>query len=197
MDPACGLCLHKLLMLPYVSCFVSRPQASIPAANGHFSARALARFYAAIAKDALRMQSSNAVVKQAGGLFAESGWAADFLGEGAMAKASLAQGEQMVQGGAGRFSHGYMLFPPIDNGATSTGRTTAFGHAGLGGSVALGDAAHGVAVAITLNRLGWDTAGTTGRILRAVYHGLGLPIPAAYADTIVASSEAKAEAASN
>ena len=90
-----------------------------------------------------------------------------------------------MQGGGGRLSHGYMLYPPraaagaAPAGAAPAGATV-FGHGGLGGSVALADTAAGVAVAVTLNRLAWDTDATTGRIIRAVYAGLGLPVPAAY-----------------
>ena len=112
----------------------------------------------------------------------------------------MAEGEGMVQGGEGRFSSGYMLYPAGPGDASGGGATTAFGHAGLGGSVALGDARHGVAVAVTLNRLGWDTSATTGRLIRAVYKGLRLPVPAAYLEAgggSVPAAEIEAAVASN
>jgi aarF domain-containing kinase len=150
-------------------------EASIPSANGHFSARALAKFYSTTQLHTPK----------------ESGSMKD-------TPAGL-RGEKMLQGGGGSFSYGFQLFPvKADEGILSllpsilakkepavvdiNTKGMSFGHGGLGGSIALcrPDPKRKLAIAITLNRLSF-TGKSTGDIMRAIYLKLGEPIPVAYA----------------
>jgi aarF domain-containing kinase len=195
----------SLLMNPT---FFNNPrirEASIPAANGHFSARALARFYHSIAPISSSGGGSSGGSSGSVRLFSSSSWA-DPISKMAEQQLTQAKGELMLQGGSGAFAAGYVLYPcstldpPVsasqqpgdDNGSSSGGSSggsgsssstvTSFGHGGIGGSVALcrceGDRT--LSVAVTLNRLSFDNDKTTGRILRAVYDKMNIPVPAAY-----------------
>jgi hypothetical protein len=149
-------------------------EASIPAANGHFSARALARFYDTLAADALPTYPlrPNLLVE---------GWANGIVAAETSSRGSLAKNEAMLQGGAGSFSQGFTLFPSNEAGDTGA----SFGHAGLGGSVAMcrveGAGKSRVALAITLNKLTLDGSAVTGRIVQTVFKKLNKPMPKQYA----------------
>ena len=143
-------------------------QASIPAANGHFSARALARFYWAMcdsSTDGLFMNPLN----QGGGGGAEvGGWEQYGRKEQVGPKVD---GEAMLQGGSSWFRLGLAIYPTAEQGRVMVG------HAGIGGSIALCDPASGTTIAITLNRLSMDSSHTSGAILRLIFAELGLPCP--------------------
>jgi aarF domain-containing kinase len=129
-------------------------EALIPAANGHFSARALAAFYSGLLR------------RPAGEIHAMRNGA----GAGAGAGAGKGEGEGEGKSGSadddGRFGYG---FTKLSLG----GRPTAFGHAGVGGSLAFCDPHSGVAVAVTVNKLTNDRA-VTRALVAEVCSALGL-----------------------
>ena len=111
----------SLLMNPT---FFNNPrirEASIPAANGHFSARALAKFYAAIAQDAFVPANG---ARRSGGLpsvFSRPGWGEFLRPKAAAGPAAEVEGEVMFQGGSGSFGLGYTLFPATNSSGSSGG----------------------------------------------------------------------------
>jgi CubicO group peptidase (beta-lactamase class C family) len=126
-------------------------ESSIPSANGLFTARGLAEFFISSGPrlaDVLKSTNETASTTK----------------------------EKLLQGGAGKFRGGFMLYDEDQNSIT-------FGHSGLGGSIAVcrRNVATGetIAVAVTLNRLQLD-AKTTRLILRTVFTSLGIRVPPAF-----------------
>jgi len=143
--------LASLLLNPT---FFNNPriqESSIPSANGFFTARGLAEFFISSGpRLADVLKSTN--------------------------ETASTTGEKLLQGGAGKFRGGFMLY---DEDPTSI----TFGHSGLGGSIAVcrrnvvtGET---IAVAVTLNRLQLD-AKTTRLIIRTVLTQLGIRVPPAF-----------------
>ena len=130
--------------------------ASIPSANGHYSAAQLARFYCS--KDLGAVASE---LKKAGSVSGEQ---------------STASGEKLLQGEEGKFRLGFMMY-------SDEGGRMVFGHSGLGGSVGLCckdlESGDQISIAVTLNRLSFD-AKQTRQIVRTVFAELGLPVPEAF-----------------
>ena len=165
--------------------YVGLREAEIPAANGHFSAQALAAFYDKLGATATKSSPSpHKQVEEFRGW--KSGWADSILEKCRSLKESkvlVVEGESLLQGRSGAFLDGFTLFPSSDE---SSGVIT-LGHAGLGGSVAFvridGDTGDSLAVALTLNRLSTENNDTTYRILRAIYKELNIAIPSAYSST--------------
>ena len=145
-------------------------EAAIPAANGHFSARALAKFYHAIGSDALPASPSS---KSKGSIFSAAGWARPLLDTDEKEYATVAN-EAMLQGGTGSFSYGYYIFPLKSK---TSKQILCFGHPGLGGSVAFcrieGDDT--LAVAVTINRLSLNNNDITFSIVRSIFEHLQIP----------------------
>ena len=143
-------------------------EAEIPAANGHFSARALAKFYWAL------MDSSHAGLYTtpltADGVVVVGGQGRDNAGN----TGANVEDESMLQGGEGSFFNGYSVY-----GTGEKGRVM-IGHGGVGGSIALCDPATGTSVAVTLNRLSMDSSSTSGAILRLIFEQLNLPCPSTF-----------------
>ncbi|XP_071730506.1 uncharacterized protein [Rutidosis leptorrhynchoides] len=152
-------------------------RAILPAGNGHFSARALARFYAALVdcgvvplphpstttKTKETIDSSDDVDSK---IFtnAKANMHDAFLGSGYYKELTFPNG---------KFGLGFGRFNATD------GSVIGFGHAGLGGSVGYGDINNRFAIAVTLNKLSIGTL--TGEIIRFVCLELNLPVPADYA----------------
>jgi aarF domain-containing kinase len=142
--------------------------ASLPSANGHFSARALTAFYDGVAAP----RSSIFPGGLAARMLALRGSAA--------AEGNVAAGAERatLQGGGERsFLSGFVHYAADDADAIT------FGHSGLGGSTALcrvapetGDC---ISVAITVNRLAADSA-LTRRVVRHAFIALSLPVPSAF-----------------
>lgn len=181
-------------------------EASIPAANGHFSARSLAQFYHSLlghsnnqgrdsstapASSPLILFGSQADGLGAGGISAHLLASVKSMGHAASVASTGGQ-EKMLQGDSGKFLLGYMLFPTDDESHTSTPSSSsssssaaavevvpALGHTGLGGSIAFCDPANNMSVALTVNRLSFDPS-NTHRILRQLYVSLNLPVPVAF-----------------
>jgi CubicO group peptidase (beta-lactamase class C family) len=112
-------------------------KACIPAANGHFTARALARMYGALAHggeiDGVRLLSAERVPVM-------SEVQLDWVDRVLMMPMRKSIG--FFNGGTTAGQHGAM-------GA----RTTAFGHPGAGGSIAFADPEAGLGVAVTINKM--------------------------------------------
>jgi len=112
-------------------------KACIPSANGHFTARALARMYAALATggavDGVRLVSPERV--------------------GLMSAIQVATPDRVlfmpIRKSIGFFNGGKTLG---QHGAIGP-RETAFGHPGAGGSIAFADPEAGLAIAVTVNKM--------------------------------------------
>ena len=127
--------------------------AEIPAANGHATARAVARFYAVLASggsvDGIEVLPAD-VLKYC--------WTEQSAGEDA------------VLGIGTRFSYGWMLSQNRPNTAFGPGQRS-FGHPGAGGSVGMADPDRRLSIGYTMNRMGahilLDPRAT--RLIDAVY----------------------------
>jgi len=176
-------------------------QASIPAANGFFSARALARFYNALLPLSSSSSSSSSTslllgdedlvtyfarleeqqsVQHSGFSFSSS--------SSSSSSSSTTQREALLQGNEGSFHYGFQTFATNSSSSDSSSKsssstqlshthTKAYGHSGLGGSLAFADPSNHLVVAITVNRLAFNSKNVTERIVRLVYKSLHLPAP--------------------
>jgi CubicO group peptidase (beta-lactamase class C family) len=113
-------------------------KACVPSANGHFSARALARMYGALANggeiDGVRIVSEERIRH--------------------MYRLMTCEPDRVIMLPL-RKGIGFFLGGTIDGVAGAQGpRESAFGHAGAGGSVAFADPEVGLSIAVTLNKLG-------------------------------------------
>lgn len=112
-------------------------KACLPAANGHFSARALARMYGALANggevDGVRLVSKERIPL--------------------MSTIQVETPDRVLmmpmRKSIGYFNGGNMMGFKTANGP----RTTTFGHAGAGGSIAFADPEVGLSIAVTINRM--------------------------------------------
>lgn len=131
-------------MLPTVFNHHRFRTAVIPAANGHFTARALCKFYQALADGVLLPNTDTQLLRQGRSTNVQSG------------------GNRTGVLGSG--------FQAFDVGETSL----AYGHGGIGGSLGMCDPQIGLSVAITVNRLNTDCAPTVAIVdLLARELGLG------------------------
>jgi CubicO group peptidase (beta-lactamase class C family) len=112
-------------------------KACVPSANGHFSARALARMYAALAGggqiDGVRLVSEGRIADMQRILTEDVD---------RVLMMPIPKGVGFMMGGARDAVTG--VFGP---------RSTAFGHSGAGGSTAFADPEVGLAVAVTINKM--------------------------------------------
>ncbi|MGE0878165.1 MAG: serine hydrolase domain-containing protein [Acidimicrobiia bacterium] len=123
-------------------------EACLPGANGHFSSRALARMYGALANggeiDGVRLVSKDRIAA----MQAVQAHAPDVVlaavnrkGIGFFIGGLVpAPGDRMVHGPIGPSEH-------------------AFGHTGAGGSVGFADPEHGLGVAVTINKMAYPAPG--------------------------------------
>lgn len=112
-------------------------KACMPAANGHFSARALARIYAALACggaiDGVRLMSEQRVREMS---------------------AVVTRDLDRVLLVSTPKAHGFFAGGPVDGIVGPMGpRPTAFGHPGAGGSIGFADPEVGLSVAVTINKM--------------------------------------------
>ena len=124
------------LMWPHFNGMPFR-QACLPSGNGHFTARALARMYAALAGDGsvdgVRLLSP---------------------GRRAHMQRVMTRDVDRVLGVAMTKGIGFFMGGEVNGIHGATGpRTSAFGHPGAGGSVAFADPETGLAVAVTINKM--------------------------------------------
>lgn len=123
-------------------------KACIPAGNGHFTARSLAKMYAALAGDGtiheIRLVSPERI-KEIQRLITED--------------------LDIVIETKSRKGIGFFLGGPIEGVIGPMGsRKTAFGHGGAGGSIAFADPEVNLSIAVTLNKMEFAAPGT-GRAL--------------------------------
>ena len=135
-------------------------KACLPSGNGHFSARALAKMYAALAGDG----SIDGVRLVAPGRIAEMQRIVTNDVDRVL-KTPINKGVGFMMGGLTNGIHG------------PTGpRESAFGHAGAGGSVAFADPEAGLAVGLTINKMDYPLPGegTTLEICDLIRAELGV-----------------------
>lgn len=147
-------------------------EASIPAANGHFSARGLCKLYTALEKEA-REGGSPGGLMDGGRGWAEHIKMGSVKGFGGLAK------DSSIQGGGGKFVGGFTMYPRQGG---EDAKMPCFGHGGVGGSIAFCDPSNGLSIAVTLNRLTMQSSSTSGRIVARVYESLGLSAPSQFTE---------------
>ncbi len=135
-------------------------RACLPAANGHFTARALAKMYGALANggvvDGVRLVSKERISLMS---------AVQTEAPDRVLVMPLPKSIGFFNGGAVAGQHGAM-----------GPRKTAFGHPGAGGSIAFADPETGLAVAVTINKMQstLQAEGPTFEICELVREELGL-----------------------
>ena len=136
-------------------------QSCIPSANGHFTARALARMYAALANggqtDGVRLVSEVRIPS--------------------MYRLMVDTPDRVILGMPIRKGIGFFLGGKMMGVSGAQGpRETSFGHAGAGGSIAFADPEVGLSVAVTINKmLSTLTAeGPTFEICQLIREDLGV-----------------------
>ncbi len=118
-------------------------RACIPGANGHFTARALAKMYAALAGDG----SIDGVRLVSPGRIKEM-------------QRIATEGVDIVLGTPARKGIGYFLGGEVNGVVGPLGpRRTAFGHSGAGGSIGFADPEARLSVGVTKNRMEWADPG--------------------------------------
>jgi len=140
------------LMLPTTANSRAWRGAEIPAANGHATARALARIYGALARggeiDGIRILSA----RQIGRCYVEQ-----------------SKGMDAVLGFPTRFSLGFMLSQP---GAELGPNPRSFGHPGAGGSLGFADPDRKIGFGYVMNQMGSNATlldPRTTALINAVY----------------------------
>jgi len=118
-------------------------KACIPAGNGHFTARALAKMYAALAGDGsidgVRLVSPGRIP---------------------LIQRMVTDGFDIVLGMPGYKGVGFTLGGEMNHVSGPMGRrVTAFGHSGAGGSIGFADPDAGLAIGVTLNKMEWALPG--------------------------------------
>jgi CubicO group peptidase (beta-lactamase class C family) len=135
-------------MWPHFNTLAFR-QACVPSANGHFSARALARMYGALANggeiDGVRLVSADRIAAMQK---VQTSDVDRVLG------AAIRKNTGFFLGGLGPDLQGELVHLPIGP------RETAFGHSGAGGSVGFADPEIGLGMAVTLNKMAHPAPGT-------------------------------------
>lgn len=154
--------LSKLLeKTPYLAepTFFSHPvlrEAVAPAVNGHFSARALAKMFSALARDG------------------------KVDGEQILKKGRTARMMEVVEGEDDPFGAGGVRVYKCMDRRGRPAKSRAVGHQGLGGSVAFAVPDHDFSMAFTCNQL--NAVSAAGSVfISAVCAVLNIPVPEAYA----------------
>jgi aarF domain-containing kinase len=209
--------LGNLAALPLVfnNLFVRR--ACIPSANGHFSARALARYYASLARagavppphpgwetsrEAPKGPAKQEASKARGGLLRRGGKKGSVAGEGSdLLEVGLSSEGRLFDRpadqvfaavtGVGPYSplvasssqwglgFGRFFRPGQTTAEASDNGVIAFGHSGMGGSIAFCDPEHDFSIAVTINKMTVAHAETKA-VVRLVCAELDVPVPASF-----------------
>lgn len=147
---------HKAMPLDMWDSFNTMPirQACLPSGNGHFTARALAKMYSALATDG----SVDGI---------------RLVSEGRLAHMQRLMTDQtdLVLGTPLRKGIGFFFGGETNGVAGPMGRrTTAFGHPGAGGATAFCDPEVGLSIAVTINKMAFALPGqgTTEEICNAI-----------------------------
>lgn len=133
----------------------------IPSANGHFSARALARMYGALANggevDGVRLVSPDRVTR--------------------MQRIYTREPDRVIMNMPINKGIGYFMGGANNGVSGATGpRETSFGHPGAGGSIAFADPEVGLSIAVTLNKMqnSMQGEGPTLEICELIRNELGV-----------------------
>lgn len=151
-------------MWPYFNDLVIR-EAVLPGANGHFTARALARVYGALANggelDGVRIIGADTLARANTILTSEVD---------RVLMAPIRKGIGFFMGGLGPHPDGRMVA-----GAQGS-RETAFGHGGAGGSIGYADPDVGLSIGVTINKMAYPMPGegTTVDICNLIRAELGV-----------------------
>jgi CubicO group peptidase (beta-lactamase class C family) len=136
-------------------------RACVPSANGHFSARALARMYGALANggevDGVRLVSKERVRE--------------------MQRICTREPDRVIMGIPLTKGIGYFMGGTLNGMVGAAGpRETAFGHPGAGGSIAFADPEVGLAIAVTLNKMqnSMQGEGPTAEVCHLIRRELGV-----------------------
>lgn len=136
-------------------------KACIPSANGHFSARALARMYGTFANggeiDGVRLVSKERIPQ--------------------MYRCMTDGPDRVIFGIPLRKGIGFFLGGTVQGVSDAMGsRTTVFGHPGAGGSVAFADPEVGLSIAVTVNQMhaGLTAEGPVAEICQFIRAELGV-----------------------
>ncbi|KAF5194231.1 Beta-lactamase domain-containing protein [Thalictrum thalictroides] len=144
-------------------------QAIIPSANGHCTARALARYYGTLADGGIvpppyppsnDASQNNDGVKR---IFHNPEIHDQFMGVGVYGDLTLP---------TGWFGLGFKRYQTKEG-------ITGFGHSGMGGSVGYCDIKHNFAIGVTLNKMALGAV--TGHVIHLVCSELNVPVPLDYA----------------
>ncbi|KAL5699462.1 hypothetical protein ACHQM5_030361 [Ranunculus cassubicifolius] len=136
-------------------------RATIPASNGHFTARALARYYAALATGGIvpppypPSNKDNSSMK----IYQNPKIHDAFMGIGDYKDLALPNGV---------FGLGFRRY-------VSEEGLQAFGHSGVGGSVGFCDIKNNFSIAVTVNKM--SLGAVTGQIVQFVCSELNIPVP--------------------
>lgn len=119
-------------------------KACMPSGNGHFTARALAKMYAALANggevDGVRLVSKERIPHM---------------------QRLMTEEVDRVLGTPGRKGIGFFFGGETNGVAGPMGRrTTAFGHPGAGGSIGFADPEVGISIGVTINNMAYGLPGT-------------------------------------
>lgn len=131
--------------------------AFVPSANGHFSARALAKIYAVLANDGII--DGHSILRP---------------GRVSRMQTPLCKSP----GSWPSWGAGLCLYDLIDK-AGNTLEAAGMGHGGIGGSMALAVPSHGFSIAVTLNHLSAASAAAAAIMLTA-FRAFDVPVPASY-----------------
>lgn len=145
--------------------------AVIPSANGHFSARALARMYSAVANDGI-VDGKAILKKGCASRMMKVLFQSDGTGDGGTTSAH--NGEA--------FGAGVRLYDVVDKRGRVLEKR-AMGHAGVGGSMAFCIPEAKFSIAFTCNQLNAFSVAETV-LIGAVCTVLGVPTPRAHAETV-------------
>ena len=132
-------------------------RAEIPGANGHATARAVARIYAALANggtiDGVHVLTPESIAR---------------------CYADQSHGHDRVLGVSTRFGLGFMLTQPGIPGAAFGPSPRTFGHPGAGGSIGLADPDRHVSIGYVMNRMGPEILvdPRASKLIDAVYASL-------------------------
>lgn len=136
-------------------------KACLPSANGHFTARALARMYGALANggeiDGVRLVSRERIPQ--------------------MYRLMTDKPDRVIMGMPMRKSIGFFMGGPMNGLTGAMGpRETAFGHPGAGGSIAFADPDVGLSIAVTINKMyqGMQGEGPASEVCALIRKELGV-----------------------
>ncbi|KAL4564989.1 hypothetical protein LXL04_029070 [Taraxacum kok-saghyz] len=156
-----------------------------PAANGHFSARALARYYAALVDGGTILPHHSSTLPPLGSHPHHPSSPSKNQKDEIETKIFSNPKSKIHDAFLGSGDYKDLVLPNGKIGLgfrranTTDGLLIGFGHAGLGGSVGYGDINNRFSIAVTVNKMSFGAL--SGEIIRFVCSELELPVPEDYA----------------